>query len=86
MVGTALLELAQSHSEKVIPRLMNTALQDKVPHVQLVALRVLEALSGRICAAESAAQLAGALQSEHVAARWGAMRALRALDTDAMKT
>lgn len=77
---------AQSPSEKVIPRLMNTALQDKVPHVQLAAIRVLEALSGRIGAAEYAAQLAGALQSEHVAARWGAMRALRALGTDAMTT
>lgn len=76
----------QSPSEKVIPRLMNTALQDKVPHVQLAAIRVLEALSGRIGIAEYAAQLAGALQSEHVAARWGAMRALRALGTDAMTT
>ena len=68
---------AQSPLVKVIPRLMNTALQDKMPHVQLATSRVLEALNGRICAAEYAAQLAGALQSEHVAARWGAMRALR---------
>eukprot|EP00439_Symbiodinium_sp_Y106_P025801 s6076_g3.t1 len=76
-VTESALPEAQSPLVKVIPRLMNTALQDKMPHVQLAASRVLEALNGRICAAEYAAQLADALQSEHVAARWGAMRALR---------
>ena len=76
-VPESALPEAQSPLVKVTPRLMNTALQDKMPHVQMAASRVLEALNGRICAAEYAAQLAGALQSEHVAARWGAMRALR---------
>ena len=47
MTESALPEV-QNSLVKVIPRLMNTALQAKMPQVQLAASRVLKVLDGRL--------------------------------------
>eukprot|EP00434_Breviolum_minutum_P015422 symbB.v1.2.013587.t3/scaffold964.1/size148446/3 len=66
-------------------RLMGTAVNDKVAHVQAAAVHVLEALSGQLAANDFAAELASGLASEDVSGRWGALKALRALGLDAVE-
>jgi len=72
-----------SHAYK--KRLMSTAVNDKVAHVQAAAVHVLEALSGQLAANDFAAELASGLASEDVSGRWGALKALRALGLDAVE-
>jgi len=66
-------------------RLMSTAVNDKVAYVQAAAVNVLQALSGQLAPADFAEQLAAGLSSEDVSARWGALKALRALGLDAVE-
>ncbi|CAJ1377036.1 unnamed protein product [Effrenium voratum] len=66
-------------------RLMRTALNDNASHVQAAAICVLELLSGQLAAADFAAELAAALESDRVSARWGALKALQALGADAVE-
>ena len=47
-VTESALPEVQNSLVKVIPRLMNTALQAKMPQVQLAASRVLKVLDGRL--------------------------------------
>lgn len=84
----AALTLLSTDEEARLPfgkRLMLTALQDKVPYVQAAAILALEALSGRLAVADFAADLATGLESEEVSARWGALKAMRALGVDAVE-
>lgn len=66
-------------------RLMSTAVNDKVAYVQAAAVNVLQALSGQLAPSDFAEQLAAGLSSEDVSARWGALKALRALGLDAVE-
>eukprot|EP00913_Durusdinium_trenchii_P021559 g20260.t1 len=59
--------------------------QLRVPYVQAAAILALEALSGRLAVADFAADLATGLESEEVSARWGALKAMRALGVDAVE-
>ena len=74
-------------SEATLPyrhRLLRTAVRDSTDYVQAAAIRVLEALSGRLAATDFAQDLADGLKDESVSARWGALKALRAMGVAAV--
>ena len=53
--------------------------------MQAAAIQVLEALSGRLAAEDFAKDLAEGLQDASVSARWGALKALRAMGVKAVE-